>query len=134
MLLLYTNIDITKIYKLFFLLKKRFIKIRGSLHDRNDSGVRDIDERIIRRINFAKTMRAAGMSIESLLKYIQLFDSQEDNLEQQKDLLKQQVEIMREKRDDIQYAIDHLEFKIEHFDDHMFKSEEKLKKLEKNNM
>ncbi|WP_436667306.1 MerR family transcriptional regulator [Latilactobacillus sakei] len=55
--------------------------------DRNDVGVRAIDDRIIRRINFVKTMRAAGMSIEALKEYIRLFDAQEDNTAQQFKLL-----------------------------------------------
>lgn len=36
---------------------------------RNNVGNRDIDERIIRRINFAKQMRDAGMSIKALKEY-----------------------------------------------------------------
>lgn len=53
--------------------------------DRSETGNREIDDRIIRRINFVKQMRAAGMSIENLRKYIQLFDSQEENDQEQQD-------------------------------------------------
>lgn len=61
--------------------------------DRNDVGVRAIDDRIIRRINFVKTMRAAGMSIEALKEYIRLFDAQEDNTAQQFKLLNEQSQL-----------------------------------------
>ncbi len=100
--------------------------------DRNDVGVRAIDDRIIRRINFVKTMRAAGMSIEALKEYIRLFDAQEDNTAQQFKLLNEQIVIMEEKRDDLQTAIDHLRWKVDHYEDHMAVTEEELRAVEKN--
>ncbi|MDV7718920.1 MerR family transcriptional regulator [Pediococcus ethanolidurans] len=99
--------------------------------DRSEVGNREIDERIIRRINFVKQMRAAGMSIENLRRYIQLFDDQEDNTKEQIALLKEQMAEMEEKRDDLQSAIDHLHFKLNHFYDHVQSSEEELRELER---
>jgi DNA-binding transcriptional MerR regulator len=99
--------------------------------DRSEAGNREIDERIIRRINFVKQMRAAGMSIENLLRYIQLFDNQEDNTKEQIALLNEQMAEMEEKRDDLQAAIDHLHFKLNHFYDHVQASEEELRTLER---
>ncbi|WP_127849369.1 MerR family transcriptional regulator [Lacticaseibacillus hulanensis] len=102
--------------------------------DRSAAGVREIDDRIIRRINFAKQMRSAGMSIEALQRYIHLFDAQENNLTEQRALLAEQVGIMEEKRDDLQAAIDHLHWKLDHFDDHMVATEEELRNLEKQHL
>ncbi|WP_427910588.1 MerR family transcriptional regulator [Pediococcus parvulus] len=99
--------------------------------DRSEAGNREIDERIIRRINFVKQMRAAGMSIENLRRYIQLFDNQEDNTKEQIALLNEQMAEMEEKRDDLQAAIDHLHFKLNHFYDHVQASEEELRTLER---
>lgn len=99
--------------------------------DRSEAGNREIDERIIRRINFVKQMRAAGMSIENLCRYIQLFDNQEDNTKEQIALLNEQMAEMEEKRDDLQAAIDHLHFKLNHFYDHVQASEEELRTLER---
>ncbi|PWG00464.1 MerR family transcriptional regulator [Levilactobacillus bambusae] len=98
--------------------------------DRNEVGVRQIDDRIIRRINFVKTMRAAGMGIDILRRYIQLFDAKEDNEVQQRELLQEQLAIMEEKRDDLQFAIDHLTFKLENRA-HMENAEAELRQLEK---
>ncbi|WP_461214108.1 MerR family transcriptional regulator [Lacticaseibacillus sp. GG6-2] len=102
--------------------------------DRSAAGVREIDDRIIRRINFAKQMRSAGMSIESLQRYIRLFDAQENNLAEQRTLLAEQLAIMEEKRDDLQAAIDHLHWKLDHFDDHMVATEAELRNLEKQHL
>ncbi|HBO47563.1 MULTISPECIES: MerR family transcriptional regulator [Pediococcus] len=99
--------------------------------DRSEAGNCEIDERIIRRINFVKQMRAAGMSIENLRRYIQLFDNQEDNTKEQIALLNEQMAEMEEKRDDLQAAIDHLHFKLNHFYDHVQASEEELRTLER---
>ncbi|MFC6289807.1 MerR family transcriptional regulator [Levilactobacillus angrenensis] len=99
--------------------------------DRTPVGNRDIDDRIIRRIRFVTQMRAAGMSIENLRRYIELFDAQEDNTKEQKALLKEQLAVMEEKRDDLQAAIDHLNYKLNHFYDHMEATEAELRQLEK---
>ncbi|MBW1606190.1 MerR family transcriptional regulator [Lactobacillus sp. Sy-1] len=102
--------------------------------ERSNSGIRDFDEHLIRRINFAKTMRAAGMEIDELKKYIYLFDQVQNSENEQLALLKQQREIMEEKRDDIQAAIDHLDYKISHFDNHMLATERELRALEKKHL
>ncbi|MFD0897828.1 MerR family transcriptional regulator [Loigolactobacillus binensis] len=99
--------------------------------DRSESGNREIDARIIRRINFVKQMRAAGMTIENLRRYIELFDSQADNDQEQIALLKEQLTEMEERRDDIQSAIDHLHYKLDHYYDHVVASENELRELEK---
>lgn len=99
--------------------------------DRTEVGNRDIDDRIIRRIRFVTQMRAAGMSIENLRRYIELFDAQEDNTKEQKALLQEQLAVMEEKRDDLQAAIDHLNYKLNHFYDHMETTEAELRQLEK---
>ncbi|MGV0168176.1 MerR family transcriptional regulator [Furfurilactobacillus sp. WILCCON 0119] len=99
--------------------------------DRSETGVREIDERIIRRIMFVKQMRGAGMPIEALLNYIQLFDAGEDNRKAELAILTEQAAIMEEKRDDLQAAIDHLHWKIAHFNDHMAMTEAELTALER---
>lgn len=99
--------------------------------DRSEAGNREIDERIIRRIVFARQMRAAGMSIENLRHYIQFFDAQEDNTKEQIELLKEQLAEMEERRDDIQSAIDHLHYKLDHYDDHMVDTENELRAIER---
>lgn len=99
--------------------------------DRSDIGNREIDERIIRRINFAKQMRAAGMTIENLRKYVQLFDAQADNTKAQIELLQTQLTEMEERRDDLQAAIDHLHYKLDHYEDHMVATEAELRAIER---
>ncbi|WP_257607412.1 MerR family transcriptional regulator [Weissella sagaensis] len=91
---------------------------------RNRVGNRDIDDKIIRRINFAKHMRAAGMSINVLKEYTDLVDDAKDNTERQKQIIREQIDIMQERKNGIDFAIEHLEYKLAHYDDHMKKIEE----------
>jgi len=99
--------------------------------ERTEIGNRDIDERILRRIRFATQMRAAGMSIENLRHFIELFDAEEDNNKEQKELLQEQLSVMEEKRDDLQAAIDHLNYKLNHFYDHVLDTEKELREIER---
>lgn len=95
---------------------------------RNDANVREFDEHAIRRIEFAKKMRDAGMEIKTLKKYIHLFDDVEHSEESQLALLKKQKDSMQIRRDKIQKAIDHLNYKIDNFYNHVLKTENELKK------
>ncbi|MFT8329958.1 MerR family transcriptional regulator [Bifidobacterium psychraerophilum] len=99
--------------------------------DRTDVGVRAFDKRILGRITFVRQMRSAGMSIENLLTYMHLVDSDENNILEQKKLLKEQLKAMEEKLDDLQSAISHLQWKLDHYEDHMKNSEKELVELEK---
>ena len=99
--------------------------------DRSDTGNREIDARIIRRINFVKKMRAAGMTIENLRRFIELFDSKNDTNKEQTALLKEQLNDMEKKRDDLQLAIDHLHYKLDHYYDHVVASEKELQDLDR---
>ena len=99
--------------------------------DRTEAGNRDIDEHILRRIRFVTQMRSAGMSIENLRRFVELFDAQEDNTKEQKELLQEQLSVMEEKRDDLQAAIDHLNYKLNHFYDHVLDTEKELREIER---
>lgn len=99
--------------------------------DRTAVGNRDIDDRIIRRIQFVTQMRSAGMSIDSLRHYIDLFDSPEETSEAEQTLLREQLTEMEAKRDDLQVAIDHLHYKLDHFYEHMQATADELHELDR---
>ncbi|AUJ29719.1 MerR family transcriptional regulator [Liquorilactobacillus hordei] len=98
--------------------------------DRDINGNREIDERIIKRITFILKMRAAGMSVDNLRKYMQLVDAPGDNAQKQIALLKEQLIQMEEKRDNIQAAVELLHYKLDHYYDHVNLAEKELKRLD----
>ena len=84
---------------------------------RNSSGIRNFDERSCGWIEFIKCMRNAGLSIEVLTKYVELFNEGKSTLKERKELLIGQREKLLEKQEDIKKTLDRLNYKIELYDD-----------------
>lgn len=84
---------------------------------RTKSGIRDFDEHTCKWIEFIKCMRAAGMSIEALIKYVDLFKQGKETVAARKKLLIEQKEEMQKKISEIQKTLERLEHKIELYDE-----------------
>ena len=93
---------------------------------RNKSGLRDYNEDSCNWINFIKYMRSAGMPIEALIEYVQLFQMGDSTIEARKSLLVEQLKNLEVKRDNIQHTIDRLNIKIQHYDDIILRCENSL--------
>ena len=68
---------------------------------RKKSGIRDFDENSCKWIEFIKCMRSAGMRIEALIEYMNLFQEGKKTVTARKNLLLEQREILEEKRNEI---------------------------------
>ena len=79
---------------------------------RKKSGIRDFDENSCKWIEFIKCMRSAGMRIEALIEYMNLFKEGTKTVTAKKNLLLEQREILEEKRKDITKTIERLDYKI----------------------
>ena len=84
---------------------------------RNSSGIRNFDEHSCGWIEFIKCMRNAGLSIEVLTKYVELFNEGKSTLKERKELLIGQREKLLEKQEDIKKTLERLNYKIELYDD-----------------
>ena len=84
---------------------------------RSKSGIRDFDETACNWLEIIKCMRNAGMSIEILKRYVELFKKGEDTLEERKALLKEQRNDLSKKQEDIQATIKRLDYKIKVYDE-----------------
>ncbi|MDA3972668.1 MerR family transcriptional regulator [Enterococcus thailandicus] len=94
---------------------------------RQENGLRDFSERSINQLKFAKTIRNAGMGVESLREYVaMIYENDDSTLPARKALLLEQAELMQEKITKMQEAHGYLLFKVENYEGHMRKSEEKL--------
>ena len=94
---------------------------------RNGSGIRDYDEASCNAVEFVKCMRDAGMSIESLVEYMELIDQGDSTREARKELLARQSIAIRERIADLERALERLQYKIDHYDDIMADSERALR-------
>ena len=79
---------------------------------RKKSGIRDFDDNSCKWIEFIKCMRSAGMRIEALIEYMNLFQEGKKTVTARKNLLLEQREILEEKRNDITKTIERLDYKI----------------------
>jgi DNA-binding transcriptional MerR regulator len=86
---------------------------------RNRSGYRDYTEKEMKWAMFIKAMRKAGMSVESLGEFVDLYGSKTDSREAQKSLLQNQYDILVHKRDELTAMIDYLSCKLANFDSHV---------------
>lgn len=97
---------------------------------RNENGVRDFDDEDLRWIAFSRCMRDAGMPIEALIEYLQLFRIGDSTIQARVDLLREQRNDLQDRIDVMQHALDRLNFKIENYQSHMVAAEKKLKPFE----
>ena len=79
---------------------------------RKKSGIRDFDDNSCKWIEFIKCMRSAGMRIEALIEYMNLFQEGKKTVTARKNLLLEQIKILEEKRKDITKTIERLDYKI----------------------
>lgn len=79
---------------------------------RNKSGIRDYDENALKRIEFTKCMRSAGVEIEILIKYMNLLEQGKNTVLERKNLLSEQKNKLLEKQKSISSTLDRLDYKI----------------------
>lgn len=90
---------------------------------RNESGYRDFTTNDLNWIFLAKSLRNAGLSIESLIEFAQLAQLRKtENVEfAQKQILADQLEELDAKLAEMQEVRDLLVYKIDTYDDHIAK-------------
>lgn len=84
---------------------------------RSSSGIRDYDENSCKRIEFIKCMRNAGVEIEILIEYMNLFEQGKSTVEARKKLLEEQREKLQEKQKNITETLARLDYKIQLYDE-----------------
>ena len=93
---------------------------------KNSSGIRDYSESDCGWVEFIKCMRGAGLPVEVLKRYIELFFEGDSTLMARKSILVEERQKLIEKRDAIQATIDRLDYKISVYEDKMISCEKKL--------
>ncbi|ASJ22610.1 MerR family transcriptional regulator [Brachyspira hampsonii] len=82
---------------------------------RSENGIRNYTDYDLGWIEFSKCMRNSGMSIESIIEYIKLYNKGDSTLEARKQLLVSQRDAMQEKLNELQATLDKLNKKIENY-------------------
>ena len=87
-----------------------------SFINRTPGGVRNYTEQDCKQIAFIKCMRSAGLSIEVLRKYFELFKRGKRTLKIRRDLLANEREGLRARFKELQDTLKRLDYKISVYD------------------
>jgi DNA-binding transcriptional MerR regulator len=94
--------------------------------NRTDSGIRDFSDLDLRRVNFIKCMRAAGLPVEVLIEYYALVQEGDDTIDARKGILQEQRAQLLARMADLQETLDLLNYKIQVYENAVLKTEKKL--------
>ena len=94
--------------------------------NRNESGIRDYREIDVRRVEFIKCMRSAGLPIEVLIEYVGLVQQGDQTIEARKEILVEQRELLVVRMKEMQKTLDILDHKIEVYENAVLKKEKEI--------
>ena len=83
---------------------------------RNKSGIRNYDEDSCRWIELMKCMRKAGVQIEALIEYVDLFQKGDATADARKNILIEQRNQLMDRMEDMQQSLNRLNEKIERYE------------------
>lgn len=93
---------------------------------RKDSGVRDYSEEDCGWVEFIKCMRGAGLSIETLMRYVALYRKGNRTLKQRKQLLIDERDKLQARIKQMQQVLKRLNYKVEVYEERIVACEKKL--------
>jgi len=94
--------------------------------NRNGSGIRHYNEIDLRRVEFIKCMRSAGLPIETLIEYVGLIQQGDGAIEARKEILKEQRELLAARMKEMKKTLDILDHKIEVYEKAVLKKEQEM--------
>jgi DNA-binding transcriptional MerR regulator len=84
--------------------------------NRTDSGIRDYNELDLRRVEFVKCMRSAGLPVDVLIEYVGLVQQGDQTADARRGILIEQRERLLDKIEELQKVLGILDHKIEVYD------------------
>ena len=93
---------------------------------RSDSGIRNYGAQDVRRVDFVKCMRSAGLPIEVLIDYFALVEQGDATIAARKAILQEQRAQLIAKMAEMQKTLDLLNQKIQGYEEGVLKAEQAL--------
>jgi len=100
-----------------------------SVH-RNEGGIRDYNELDLRRVDFIKCMRGAGLPVEVLIEYMGLVQQGDTTIEARKEILIEQRDLVAARMEEMQKTLDLLNHKIDVYEKAILKKEKEMLQIE----
>ena len=98
--------------------------------NRSESGIRDYNELDLRRVDFVKCMRSAGLPIEVLIQYMDLVQQGDQTIEARKEILVEQRDLLAARMEEMQKTLDRLNYKVEVYEKALLKREQEMVQIE----
>ena len=98
--------------------------------NRSENGIRDYNELDLRRVDFIKCMRSAGLPVEVLIEYVALVQQGDVTIEDRKEILKHQREQLAARMEEMQKTLNLLDHKIEVYEKALLKKEQEIVQTE----
>jgi DNA-binding transcriptional MerR regulator len=92
--------------------------------NRTESGIRDYNEDDLKRVDFIKCMRSAGLPIEVLIEYVGLVAQGDQTAGRRRQILMEQRELLLDKIEELQKVLSILDHKIEVYDEIVLRIEQ----------
>ena len=93
---------------------------------RNQGGIRDFSELDVRRVEFIKCMRRAGLPVDVLIEYLRLVQQGDDTIDTRKNILIEQRNQLAARLDEMQKTLDLLDYKIDVYENRLLKREHEI--------
>ena len=94
--------------------------------NRGENGIRDYSELDMRRVEFIKCMRSAGLPVEALIEYMGLVLQGDQTIEARKEILMEQRELLVTRMQEMQKTLEILNRKIEGYENGVLRREKDL--------
>lgn len=94
--------------------------------NRNKNGIREYTDLDLRRVEFVKCMRSAGLPVDVLIKYYGLVQQGEQTMEARKAILIEQRAQLTARMDELQETLDLLNYKIGVYENTLVEKEKEL--------
>lgn len=92
--------------------------------NRTENGIRDYNDLDLRRVEFIRCMRSAGLPVEVLIEYVGLVAQGDETAEARRAILVEQRERLIDKIEEIEKVLGILDHKIEVYDQILLKIEQ----------
>ncbi len=91
--------------------------------NRTESGIRNYSNLDVRRVEFIKCMRTAGLPVEVLIEYYRLVQQGDETIGDRKAILVERRAEIKARMDELQKTLDLLDYKISYYENAVLKAE-----------
>lgn len=86
---------------------------------RNSGGIRDYQEEDLKWVELALCMRSAGLPIEVMIEYLDLYQKGDETIPARLELLSNQMEVLQEQKKQLEATMNRLAYKISKYEEAM---------------